>query len=282
MTSARKKSVASRSAAGHGGQVIDAAHLLAAYDEQLRTDAETPSAVSVTRHGPLRLVTFPAGRGFVTYRDLGGADADTIRRLVADAVAHFRAAPEITRVEWKTRGHDRSPGLHDALLEHGFTAGESESIMVGEARSLAVDVALPEGVTLRRITEEADVRAMSAMADEAFGDPVSEDMADALLRRLARRDGMELWVAEADGEFVSAGRLEPVAGTKFAGIWGGATLKQWRGRGIYRALTAARARSALRMGRTLIHSDSTEYSRPILERSGLLKVSTTTPYHWQP
>ena len=25
------------------------------------------------------------------------------------------------------------------------------------------------------------------------------------------------------------------------------------------------------------HSDSTEYSRPILERSGLVKVSTTTP-----
>ncbi|MDN5854476.1 MAG: GNAT family N-acetyltransferase, partial [Actinomycetia bacterium] len=30
-----------------------------------------------------------------------------------------------------------------------------------------------------------------------------------------------------------------------------------------------------------INSDSTEYSRPILERSGLLKVSTTTPYTWR-
>jgi len=91
-------------------------------------------------------------------------------------------------------------------------------------------------------------------------------MADALLRRLALDDGMELWVAEADGLVVSAGRLEPVPGTDFAGIWGGSTLKEWRGRGIYRALTAARARSALRMGKTLIHSDSTEYSRPILEK----------------
>jgi predicted GNAT family acetyltransferase len=91
---------------------------------------------------------------------------------------------------------------------------------------------------------------------------------------------MELWVAEADGEIVSAGRLEPVGKTDFAGIWGGATRPAWRGRGIYRALTAARARSALRMGKTLINSDSTEYSRPILERAGLVKVSTTTPYHW--
>ena len=103
--------------------------------------------------------------------------------------------------------------------------------MIGEARLLAVDVPLPEGVTLRRVTEEADVRAMSAMQDEAFGDPVSDDMADALLRRLASDDGMELWVAEAEGRIVSAGRLEPVRGTDFAGIWGGATRAEWRGRG---------------------------------------------------
>jgi hypothetical protein len=260
---------------------MDAASLLAAYDEQLRTDAETPSAISVTRHGPLRLVTFAGGRGFITYRSLDGADAAGIRRLVPEALAHYRADPAISRVEWKTRGHDHAPGLHEALLANGFTPGEPESIMIGEARSLAVDVPLPEGVTLRRVTAEAEVRAMSAMADEVFGDPVSDEMANALLRRLARADGMELWVAEAGGRIVSAGRLEPVPGTSFAGIWGGATRPEWRGRGIYRALTAARARSALRMGKTLINSDSTEYSRPILERSGLLKVSTTTPYEWQ-
>jgi hypothetical protein len=261
--------------------MADSSSLLAAYDEQLRTDAETPNAVSVTRHGPLRLVTFAGGRGFVTYPHLGGADAGTIGRLVPEVLAHYRADPRITRVEWKTRGHDRAPGLHEALLENGFTPGEPESIMIGEARLLAVDVPLPEGVTLRRVTEEADVRAMSAMQDEVFGDPVSEDMADALLRHLAMDDGMQLWIAEAGGDIVSAGRLEPVRGTTFAGIWGGATRAEWRGRGIYRALTAARARSALAMGKTLITSDSTEFSRPILERSGMVKVSTTTPYHWQ-
>ena len=66
----------------------------------------------------------------------------------------------------------------------------------------------------------------------------------------------------------------------FVALLGGATLPQWRGRGLYRALTAARARSALAMGKTLIQSDSTEFSRPILERAGLVKVSTTTPYEW--
>lgn len=260
---------------------MDTRRYLQAYDDQLRTDAETPSAVEVDRLGPLRLVVFPGGRGFVTYRDLAGAEAEVISGWVAEAVARYQRRPEITRVEWKTRGHDRTPGLHDALLAHGFRPDEPEAIMIGEAKLLDVDVPLPAEVGLRRVTEEADVRAMSAMQDLAFGDAVSERMAEALLNRLSLGDGMELWVAEVAGQVVGAGRLEPVAGTEFAGIWGGAVLQQWRGRGVYRALTAARARSALALGKTLVHSDSTEYSRPILERSGLVEVSTTTPYRWQ-
>lgn len=254
---------------------------LRAYDEQLRTDAETPSALNVSKSGPLRLVTFAGGRGFITYQDLADATTEEITALVPQALAHFQADSGITAVEWKSRGHDHAPGLHEALLANGFEADEPESIMIGPLEALAKDVPLPDGVTLRTVTSEADVRAMSAMADEAFGDPASTRTADALLARLARKDGMELWVAEADGKIVSTGRLEPVPGTDFAGIWGGATLEAYRGRGIYRALTAARARSAIAAGKKLVHSDSTEYSRPILERSGLLKVSTTTPYNWR-
>ena len=147
------------------------ASLLAAYDEQLRRDAETPSAVAVVQLGPLRLVTFAGGRGFVTYRDLAGADARAIQSLVAEAVAHYRRDPSISRVEWKTRGHDHAPGLHDALVNNGFTPDEPESIMIGEAQTLAVDVPAPAGVHLRRVTNEADVRAMCAMQAEVFEDP---------------------------------------------------------------------------------------------------------------
>ena len=223
----------------------DSTELLRAYDEQLRTDAET------------------------------------ICRWVPEVLEHYRADPEISRVEWKTRGHDHAPGLHDALLENGFIPDEPESIMIGAARDLALELPLSAGVTLRRVTNEADVRTMTRIKAEVFGDSDADDVADALLHRLSLEDGMELWIAEAEGQIVSAGRLEPVPGTDFAGIWGGATREQWRGRGIYRALTAARARSAIRLGKTLTNSDSTEYSRPILERSVLIKVSTTTPYRWQ-
>ena len=260
---------------------MDIRRYLQAYDDHLRTDAEISSALEVARHGPLLLMVIPGGRGFVTYRDLAGARAETIAGWVAETLAHYQRRPEIGRVEWKTRGHDKAPGLHDALLKHGFVPDEPEASMIGEANLLNVDPPLPAGVSLRLVTSEAGVRAMSAMQELAFGNTVSENRADALLRRLTLHDGMELWVAEIAEQVVGAGRLEPVPGTEFAGIWGGAVLGQGRGRGIYRALTSVRARSALKMGKTLIHSDSTGYSRPILERAGLVQISTTTPYRWQ-
>jgi hypothetical protein len=250
------------------------------YDRFLRTDAETPGAIAQIRLGPLRLVTFPGGRGFVTYPVPSVTEAAALPQLVAPALDHYQHNLAIDRVEWKTRGHDRVPGLHDALLDSGFQADEPESIMIGHARRLDVDVALPDRVTLRTVCEEPDVKAMTAMEDAAFQSDLADEMAVALSARLALDDGMELWIAEAAGEVVGAGRLEPVAGAPVAGIWGGAVLPVWRGQGIYRALTAARARSALAKGRALIHSDSTEYSRPILERAGLVNVSNTTPYRW--
>ncbi|MDN5726323.1 MAG: GNAT family N-acetyltransferase [Propionibacteriales bacterium] len=249
--------------------------LLQTYDAQLRAEGELPGATHIERLGPLLWGTFAAGRVLITYASLDGVD---LAALVATAGERFAADPDLTRLEWKTRGHDHAPGLHELLVAAGFVPGETESVMIGSAETLAVDLPLPDGVSIRRISEPDDVRAMAAMSERAFGE-ASPGSAEELLTRLAnRRDDLELWVAEHEGTMISAGRLEPVAGADFAGIWGGCTLPQWRGRGIYRALTAERARSALARGKTLVHSDSTEYSRPILERYGFTKITTTTPY----
>ncbi len=262
---------------GHTADVFDAGDLLRIYDDQLRGEVEMVSALTWTRHGPLYWAKHVGGRGFVSYRSLTGED--DLAALVDATVAHYAADPKITRFEWKSRGHDPVPDLDGILRAQHFVREEVESVMLGEALALAVDVALPDGVTVRRIESADDVRRMSAMQAEVFDEP--DDGGEETLHRLAQQQGdVELWVAEAAGAIVSAGRLEPVPGTEVAGIWGGSTLAAWRGRGIYRALTAERARSALHRGCRFLHSDSTEFSRPILERSGFLKVTTTTPYEW--
>ncbi|MFC6704211.1 GNAT family N-acetyltransferase [Flexivirga alba] len=263
---------------------MDDASLLAAYDEQLRADAEMGSMADVVRHGPLLWGTFHSGRGFVSYQSLGSPTEAELERLIVDTIAHYETDPRTTEFEWKTRGHDGLPALDALLRKHRFVPDEVESVMVGEAASIAMDVPVPEGVSLRSVTSREDVAAMVSMQASVFGDPQTiDERVDSTLQRLndPAAPGVELWVAEAEGRPVSAGRIDPVRSTDFAGIWGGATLPEWRGRGIYRALTAKRAQAALRVGKTLINSDSTEFSRPILERSGFHRVTTTTPYIWQ-
>ncbi|QFP77815.1 GNAT family N-acetyltransferase [Deinococcus sp. AJ005] len=258
------------------------ASLLTAYDAQLREGTEMLSADSVDRSGPLWRGKF-GDRGFVSYRSLNGLTGQALDELIAQTVAHYAADPHITSFEWKTRGHDTPADLPERLSAQGFEAEETETVMLGEARLLGQPVPLPDGVTLRRIDNQPDpypdvVRAARAQ-ELAFGQAFGTDD---LMRRIEQGEGrVELWVAETAQEMVCVGRLEVIPDTEFAGLWGGGTLPEWRGRGIYRALTAARAQAALARGVRYLHSDSTEFSRPILERSGLLAVTTTTPYVWR-
>ena len=239
------------------------------------------SATSYDRDGPLWRGKFDT-RGFVSYRDLGGLTGAALDALIARTIEHYASDDCIATFEWKTRGHDAPPDLPERLLAQGLQAEERETVMLGEAASLAADVSLPPGVRVRRIDDQPDpmpdvIRAAAAQ-ERAFGVPFG---VDDFVRRLEKMRGfIEIWVAEAQGGVVCTGRLEFVPGTEFAGVWGGGTVPEWRSRGIYRALTAARAKSALRRGVRFLHSDSTEFSRPILQRSGLLPVTTSTPYVW--
>lgn len=254
--------------------------LLAEYDRQLRGEAELAGAESIRRIGPAWVGVFPGGAGFASYADLAGLGERRIRSLVQEVRAHFEALPGVGSAEWKTRGHDVAPGLETALRDAGFFPEEVESVMLGEAAALAVDVPVPEGVVLREVRDDEGIVAMERMQAAVFGHGDGEQRAQHMIARVAAGDDVVLWVAEAEGRVISAGRLEPVGGTEFAGVWGGATVPEWRGRGVYRALTAKRAQAAPQRGLRYLHSDSTEFSRPILERSGMRKVTTTTPYVW--
>jgi hypothetical protein len=258
-----------------------------AYDEQLRGSGEMHRAVAVSIDGPLVRGEFSEGRGFVSYRSLDGIEGARLDDLIVRTIAHYRDDTRVRAFEWKTRGHDAPADLPERLLAHGFIAEEPETVMIGEAAGLTTAPPLPAEVTLRRIdptdSEGAlrDVERMIAMQEAVFGRTAHDD-AQTMARALIEDSFLsEAWIAEADGEVICTGRLALVPDTEFAGLWGGATRDDWRLRGVYRALCAARARSAIEKGVRYLHSDSTEGSRPILERSGFVAVTTTTPYIWE-
>lgn len=145
-----------------------------------------------------------------------------------------------------------------------------------------MEPSLADGVTVRRVSDDADMHRIAEMASEVWGDDRSW-LAAELIDRVRSGAGQTVVVAaDARGRMVSAARLEFEPGTEFAGLWGGSTLAAWRGRGIYRALVAHRARIAAARGIRYLQVDATEDSRPILQRLGFTAVTATTPYVWKP
>jgi GNAT superfamily N-acetyltransferase len=89
-------------------------------------------------------------------------------------------------------------------------------------------------------------------------------------------------VALVDGQPVSGGRVDFEDGVEFAGLFGGITLPEFRGRGLYRATVAKRAELARERGYRWLYSDALPTSRPILERLGFEPITTTTPFTLPP
>jgi GNAT superfamily N-acetyltransferase len=251
--------------------------LLAAYDEQLRGQAESDSAVETDNDGPLVRVHY-RHRGFIGYRSLESLNDQQLNALIDRQIAHF--AERGQAFEWKTRGHDWPADLPERLEAVGFVPEPRETVLIGVAAQMASDPVVPDGVTVRSVRVGEDMRRIAAMESSVWGEDWGW-LADELMGLVAGGD-TEVLVAESVDEVVSAGWIVYKPGTDFAGIWGGSTLPAWRGRGIYRALVARRARLAVQRGYRFLQVDASDDSRPILQRLGFVAVTTTTPYVWTP
>ena len=170
-------------------------------------------------------------------------------------IARMRELPG--HVEWKYYSHD-GPELRQRLIAAGLEPDDEETVVVAEAASIPPP---PADVELRVVTEE-----FVELAASVFGE------------RFELPEKAVAVVAVVDGEAVSGGRVDFEEGVEFAGLFGGITLPEFRGRGLYRATVAKRAELARERGYRWLYSDALPTSRPILERLGFVAITATTPF----
>jgi GNAT superfamily N-acetyltransferase len=137
-------------------------------------------------------------------------------------------------------------------------------------------------VVLRQVTADADMRRIGAMETEVWHSDRDWTTTHLIREVAAAPDDYIVLTAEAAGRVIASGWLEMRPGSQFAGLWGGATLAQWRGQGIYRALVARRAQLAAARDVRYLQVDASGDSAPILQRLGFQPLATTTPYVWTP
>ena len=178
-------------------------------------------------------------------------------REVEPLVARMRDVPG--HVEWKYYSHD-GPELRERLLAAGLEPEDEETVVVAEAAAIPPP---PADVELRFATDE-----FIELAERVFGRSHGSGLPEVSVAV----------VAVVDGQPVSGGRVDFEDGVEFAGLYGGITLPEYRGRGLYRATVAKRAELARDRGYRWLYSDALPTSRPILERLGFVRLTTTTPF----
>jgi GNAT superfamily N-acetyltransferase len=256
--------------------------LLALFDREMREHARSDgTGVRVERTGDVvrQVGTADDWNGVVwSAPDLDPVRADA---AIAAQVAHYTALGH-DAFEWKLYAHDRPADLAERLLAAGFEAEEPETLLVAPVEELSTAVELPDGVRLRTARDADDAELMASAHERAFGSDGSRLRHQVLASLTEAPDTFVGVLAMAGEEPVSAARMELDPGSGFAGLWGGGTAPAWRGKGIYRALVAHRARIAAERGCPYLRVDASDQSRPILQRLGFLALSTTTPYVYRP
>ena len=194
--------------------------------------------------------------------------ADEVDEVVEEVRSLLRARGRES-TQWEVGSSAKPPALVELLLERGLVWDKDPYALA--LVLTAEPPPAPSGIIARRVERFDEYVAATAVQSEAFGE--SEDEIAESHATLAERwhDTPNIMhVACLDGAIVSAGTCAPTPHGLL--LYGGATLRRFRGRGAYRALLRARWDEAAARGTPALMTQAGAMSRPILERLGFKPV----------
>ena len=250
--------------------------ILRRLDQERRELARTGEAIDVLE----RVTRWRSVDGSHHAVSFSALDENTADAAIAEEIEHHRGLG--AEFEWKLYAHDQPSDLLDRLRRRGFEIGPREAVLVHELIAPAEWMRPSDGCDVVRIEREEQIADYRAVAQSVFRKDyafTAKELADAIR---AGSDEHRGYIAYVNGQPASIGRLYTNPQSWFAGLYGGGTIDRFRGRGLYRAVVAARARDAIAAGAKYLSVYALPTSRPILERLGFQWLTDTWPCTWRP
>ncbi len=249
------------------------------FTEQVRrgTASDGVSEVAVTAEVVRWSASGDAGWSEISWSNLDEEDAD---RVIAEQVQHFASIGQ--RFVWRVYDGDRPSDLRTRLELAGLTHDGTSELMIARALDIAGHVDLPDDVVLVQANEPVGIGQFIDVHERVFEKDQSTLHRMLLSQRTHHPQWNELLVAKASGEPVASARVQFLPDTDFAGLWGGSTVVQWRGKGLFRAMVARRAQFAIDRGYTYLYVVASSRSRPILERLSFASFGSVATFGWKP
>jgi MOSC domain-containing protein YiiM/GNAT superfamily N-acetyltransferase len=158
-------------------------------------------------------------------------------------------------------------------------------IFGADASDVTTDAPTPDGVVIREIGADEAAKYTSVRSGNEMAGGVTvagPNPWPEVYQRLAATHRRRLFIAELNGEPVANGSLHVSAHTGW--LRGALVAPAARGRGIQRALIAARVRAAVEAGCDLVgaSAEPTEISARNLEQMGMRRLGSRSSYHYMP
>ncbi len=228
------------------------------------TKEATPHVTRFLRPAP--------GRSHILYSRLGESDADAV---IQEEIAYFAARG--LPFDWKVYKHDRPADLGKRLIAHGFEADEREAVMVLRLADAPSSLLAPVQADVRRLETCEGLEDAIGVESRVWGGSF-DWIGERLGSHLELPGYLSVYVAYKALEPACCGWTYYPEGRSFASLWGGSTLLEHRGRGLYRAVLAARVQEALARERSYLSVDAGPMSRPILEGHGFTLLTYAQDY----
>ena len=199
-----------------------------------------------------------------------------------DVIREVRAtvAPRHLPLMWTLDPETEPTDFADHLAAHGVHSdphGAEAAVMVLPIDATVAGPAIAGLAISDALADLGIFRKADAVAGEAFGTPSAGEDPERIAMLDRRRlnslaaGNQHLLLAQLDGEPAGAGSLSLFANGAF--INGGSVRPKFRGRGVYRALVAARLEIARRADASGLAVWGGSMSAPILSRLGFQTVS---------
>ncbi len=257
---------------------MDNKQLLALFDVEMRLNPSPEGGILHKLPGLTMFESEPGSRngGWVLYTHL---TEETVDDSIHNMIEFFRKKRQ--PFEWKVYDHDQPPGLKDHLLAHGFVPEEREALAVLDMEE-APKVLWEPAENVQRVTTPSGIDTIVAILEEVYQEP-KEHIGILLKANLqANSAWLSIYLATADNIPAAGAWIRYYPERQFADLFGGATLPQFRKRGLYTSLVAARAQEARRRGCRFLTVDASPMSRPILEKFGFRVLLYSQPFIWDP
>jgi ribosomal protein S18 acetylase RimI-like enzyme len=256
---------------------MEKSQMISLYNQDQRKEVEYPDLRrEITPHVVRHIDTSDFGEGIISYSQLNEANADD---AIREQIRYFEGIRQ--DFEWKLYDYDHPPDLKERLMSHGFSIEDAEAVMVLDLEAAPEILWRPIRHNVQKITDPEKLVDVQTIEQQVWNEDASW-----VLHLLGEPldkypEQMSVYVGYIDDQPASAAWIFFSQHSQFASLWGGATIGEFRKRGLFTALLAVRAQEAKARQVRFLTVDAMPMSRPILEKLGFETIAYSYPCKWK-